>query len=152
MLDRGFASALTRHDDQGWRERAVLSGLGEGLSGGASASASHCLGCDGTHQIPAVFLDPLQSVFGDDTPDEARHVDGRAEFEVELDGVFCLVDELNEVPAEADGHLREVVARHEREGGVQGLDIPPPGGEVEEVGVPVRDEPVERWFGELGLE
>ena len=105
-----------------------------------------------THQIPAVFLDPLQSVFGDDTPDEARHVDGRAEFEVELDGVFCLVDELDEVPAEADGHLREVVARHEREGGVQGLDVPPPGGEVEEVGVPVRDEPVERWFRELGLE
>ena len=105
-----------------------------------------------THQIPAVFLDPLQSVFGDDTPDEARHVDRRAEFEVELDSVFCLVDELDEVPAEADGHLREVVAWHEREGGVQGLDVPPPGGEVEEVGVPIRDEPVERWFGELGLE
>lgn len=75
------------------------------------------------YKIPPFLLDRIRLAFCDEGPHKVRNGHGRVEFKVERDVVIGSIEEVDEAPGELDGELKEVVARSQREDGVQRGDI-----------------------------
>ena len=109
------------------------------------------------HQIPPFFLDRIRLAPRDEGPHKLGHTRARVQLKVERHLVFGRVEEVDEAPAELEGELEEIVARSEREDGVQGGDGRSTRGERKEIAVSVRGEvdavaPGRRWTRELLFE
>lgn len=71
------------------------------------------------HEIPPFLLDRIRLAFCDEGPHKLGNGHGRVELKVEREFVSGSVEEVDESPDELDGELEEIVARSEREDGVQ---------------------------------
>ena len=90
------------------------------------------------YQIPPFLLDGIRIAFCDEGPHELGNGHVRVKLKVERDLVFGRVEEVDESPAELEAELEEVVARSEREDGVQRGDGASARRECEEIAVAVR--------------
>lgn len=75
------------------------------------------------YKIPPFLLDRVRLSFSDEGPHEIRSGPGRVELKVERDVVIGSIEEVDEAPGELEGGLKEIVARSQREDGVQRGDI-----------------------------
>ena len=134
---------LTAHDDDIGRELRILRSLCERLNDSfrsflfrksAAEEKTRRLTC----QIPPFLLDGIRIAFCDEGPHELGNGHVRVKLKVERDLVFGRVEEVDESPAELEAELEEIVARSEREDGVQGGDGASARRECEEIAVAVR--------------
>ena len=109
------------------------------------------------YQIPPFLLDRIRLAFCDEGPHEVGNGHFRVKLKVEREVVLGRVEEVDESPAELEAELQEVVARSEREDGVQRGDGASASREYEEITVAIRGQvdtvaPARRWTRELLLE